>query len=350
MMAGRLMRWATALVGSSGALLLNSNIVTCENQHTGKEHKERIAVYLKPESKELLQKSLIKHQYVNNAVIDFVSVNPAASKDDVHVFKPLFGNRTAFRLKGLITLDDGRAVGIGRLSNMAGELKDPSAEVALPILPDASIAADTAKMQELLDIPSRMLQSVSNLESRPVWKGRIPSGKVGDRKYNAISGVHYIRLPKERQVVVDGYLCSSYCVNAEGKCEFEPVDHKADIPNPKASTSPEEARPIHEDEASLEKETEAMSSEHHARDDAANECPVCRFLKGGQCKEEFLVWDACMKGLKDEDDVHSCYAPTKTMMLCMRQYEYYDIMVAGMDFDKYLALETANSDSSSSSP
>lgn len=307
--------------------MLSSFVAQCEDSHDVRKHpKEMIAVYLKPESKALLEKAL-KAKNVKDPKVDYVCINSDADEKAVHVYKPLFGNRTAFRLKGLLTLEDGSTVGIGRLSNMIGELKDPDMEPSLPVFASED---GEAKQQMLLDLPSRIHRLPAAVQSKPFWKGKVPSGKVAGRSYESLPGAQLVNLPSEQQVVVDGYLCSNLCVNSEGKCEFEPVTSRdaTVVEEEKHSHEPEIIAHEHEE---ISKEAAAQSQED--KEDAA-ECPVCKYIKGGPCKEEFIVWDTCLKALKEEDELHTCFPATKAMMTCMRKYEYYDIMVAGTDYEK----------------
>eukprot|EP01039_Chlorochromonas_danica_P003881 gene3881-4239_t len=310
-----------------------------KKSNEGSRPKEMVAVYLKPDSKAVLETALAKRN-IKNATVRYVCINTAASKSDLYVYQPLFGNRTAFRLKELITLEDGSVVGTGRVSNMIGEIKDAELEVSLPIFKGENSSLDEDKLQMLHDLPSRIAR-VPGIHSRPFWKGRLTAGKVGDRSYGAQSNVQLVRIPFDQQVVVDGFLCSNLCMNEQGNCEFEPTEdfsEPAQSPNRNDNSGKNLApsTPHVTDDASTEKEAAAMSAEHHSNEaeDAKNECPVCKYIKGGPCREEFLAWDHCLKSLTDDEELQKCFNVTRDMMSCMKKYEYYDIMIAGTDYER----------------
>jgi hypothetical protein len=302
------------------------------------ERKEMIAVYLKPESKVLLEKALKKIDF-KDPEANHICINSAADKDTVHMFEPLFGSRAAFRLKGLLILEDGTAVGLGRVSNMAGVVKDSVVEASLPILEGNQSVHDAGRLQMLHDLPSRLYQ-IPGIDSKHFWKGRLPTGKVDDRKYPATSA-QYIKLPIDKQTIVDGYLCSNFHVNNEGKCEFDQISDKDEHILQSESKISNDAN-----EELVEKHKGALLQDDGKEsqvDSEFTECPVCKFLKGGPCKEEFIAWDSCLKSLAEEDDLHSCFSVTKTMMQCMKKHEYYDIMIAGTDFERVDAIENEQS-------
>ncbi|RYH17257.1 hypothetical protein EON65_28835 [archaeon] len=323
---------------------LSRFIASCEEDK--KSTNEVIAVYLTAQSKNILNKTLETRGF-SDPQVNFVSINSVAKKDDVYVYEPLFGTRAAFRLKGIVKLDDGRAVGVGRISNMTGEVKDIEIEAALPIS-SSSKPLSSAEIQTLLDLPTR-LSNMKGVMSKVMWKGRVPAGHVRDHHYEPVHA-QYVQIPSNKQVVVDGYVCSNLCVNEEGKCEFEPVTAKDSV------QTQESQLPLH-DESSIAgadkessdhkiEETDALleDAEDDVPDvnlaaDPTDTCPVCVYLKEGPCKDEFLAWDACIRPLGKEDDFTVCFNVTTNMLRCMRKYEYYDIMVAGQDFNRIDELD-----------
>jgi hypothetical protein len=49
------------------------------------------------------------------------------------------------------------------------------------------------------------------------------------------------------------------------------------------------------------------SSTPYIVDEDPNECPVCKFIKGGECKDFFGPWDECMKSANDTDFASKCF-------------------------------------------
>jgi hypothetical protein len=50
-----------------------------------------------------------------------------------------------------------------------------------------------------------------------------------------------------------------------------------------------------------------ISSTPYTVDEDPNECPVCKFIKGGECKDFFVPWDECMKSANDNDFASKCF-------------------------------------------
>lgn len=55
-------------------------------------------------------------------------------------------------------------------------------------------------------------------------------------------------------------------------------------------------------------------------------CPLCRYMKKGSCRDQFIGWDKCMSSLKEKDQISKCSKPTFELFQCMTKDEYYDIM------------------------
>jgi len=168
-------------------------------------------------------------------------------------------------------------------------------------------------------------------------------------------------LPIKQQLVIDGYLCSDHHYCGESKiCKYEapldPYEHPAaENDNKKESSESETAaqtvQTVDSDEDVVSHESGELEKAHHQEEEEQEgeervvtpreqpECPICKFLKGGPCKDEFLAWDHCLKALTDKQDLHTCFEQTKQMMTCMQKFEYYDIMIAGTDFSKMEAAE-----------
>lgn len=307
----------------------------CEPKKASSDAKsapDTISVFLKDDSKELLKKALEAHG-LQNAQLDRVCVFSGADPGLVNVYAPLFGQRMAFRLKGIIKLDDGTAVGFGRVSNMVGEMKEMDYEVSLPLAP-AGTSSDNSTIEMLQDLPTRLLP-LPGIYSKHYWVGRIPPGTVNGRHYRAVHAQLY-HLPVTKQVVIDGYLCSNNHYNQDLKrCELDEEDLFPLTDSPAAAA--EEVLIPHPQEKAPQRQSEGQENQTEIED--PDECPMCRYMKGGPCRDSFIAWDACIKGLGENDELNVCFQQTKEMMRCMQHHEYYDIMVAGTDYSKFEQAE-----------
>jgi hypothetical protein len=327
----RLAPWY-AFLGASYHVSLRTSV--CESKKAPSDAKktpDTISVFLKDDSNDLFKKALEPHG-LQSAHFDRVCVVRSADSGLVNVYAPLFGQRMAFRLKGIIKLDDGSAVGIGRVSNMVGEMKEMDYEVSLPLAPAGS---DSSTIEMLQDLPTRLLP-LPDIYNKHYWVGRIPPGTVNGRHYRAVHA-QLFHLPVERQVVIDGYLCSNNHYNKDLKrCEFDEEDFF-----PLADSPTEVLIPHQHTEAQPEQHEEQQPVEQSRPQEVEDpdECPMCRYMKKGPCRDSFIAWDKCIKGLGENDELNVCFQQTKEMMKCMQHHEYYDIMVAGTDYSKFEQAE-----------
>lgn len=328
--------WRTRLLASSVlfaaplACLSRSLSSYCESKD---EKDEIINVYLKEDSVRMLDKFLKNRGYTNHKA-EYVCIHSKANSSISYIFQPLFSQRAAFRIRGIVDLPDGNAVAVGRLSNMVGELKDDHFEVSMPII---NTTLNNVDEKLLMDLPTR-IKKVLNLASKPQWKGKVPAGNVGEQKYDAVQ-VSYTALPLMKQLVVDGTVCGSSYLDGEKKCSFDPslVSTESDDHVTGEEVGSEDI--VHHE--LKEKEHDGGKSsvgEQESKDEGdvenKKECPVCKYMKGGPCKDEFIAWDSCIGNLKEDQELTECFEPTKAMMKCMQQHEYYDIMTAGVDQGK----------------
>jgi len=274
-----------------------------------------------------------------------VIIKSRLTPHDDYVYQPLYGERAAFRLKGVVKAEDaGLVVGVGRVSTVAGELKDEECEASITLYPNAAQPAGGLGLDErsAMDLPTR-LKRADVVRGKSFWKGRIlPQRNVMGRDYAAESRVTFTAFPFAEQVVVDGYVCSSDHVNDEGGCGFDRASLEA-APEPAGGTeqAPAPASASSDSSSSTSSDEKEEGPAAAAAADS-RECPVCKYMKGGPCKEQFLVWDACVQGMGDDDDVSVCFPVTVAMMACMRQSEYYDVMTANAEA-KMKAAEGENS-------
>ncbi len=320
------------------AILFHLNVASAATNEiertTNKE--EVIGVYLKPESKKLIAEFLRKRG-LGGKTVDYVAMYSAAEENDSYIFRPLFGERAAFRLTGLLTLEDGTMVGMGRLSNMIGEIQIDEREVCIPIFSNnesSRICDDSTK--KLLDAPTLFSMGVPGGKEKFQWRGRIPANRVGKVHYPALRG-QYVRIPQAEQVVVDGYICSNKYCSADGQCEY---DRSLEIEHSLVS---KESQAGGVKVATIPNSVESESVQRDSPDVIKETCPVCRYMKAGPCKDQFIQWDNCIKLLQENQELRDCFVATKTMMYCMKDFEYYDIMTAGTDYQK---LDLASSTTS----
>lgn len=300
------------------AICLVSATAFVTNQQYSKvschSEKDSLSIYITPESRKSLDKYFekkgIKH---NSEGLTKICVGNSLTKADIEVYEPLLGENAVFRLKGLLHTKEGDIVGVGRVGTMVGELKHDKFHASLPV--------SQQKFDEvtLHDMPTRLMESHA-ADGKPVWKGRIPPGKVGDRVYySAVKNATYLTLPVAQQIVISGVLCTDKHVDDKGNCTFDrstivPVLDTADSSSLPRAPSPDNT-------------TKGPSA-----DDDGETCPMCRYMKAGPCREEFVTWNTCIKGVQSDEELQSCFEVTAAMMRCMRAHEHYDIMSAGMDF------------------
>ena len=284
------------------------------------ESDETIAVYLKPASKEMIN-NYLQEKGIKNSKADYVSIVRHASPNEAYVYKPLYGQRAAFRLKGLIRSEQGHNVGTGRISTMVGELKEGDYEAALVCVdPPPGDSLDS-----VMDLPSRRM-NIKGMTHDTYWKGRLPSCVVRGKKHPAITGVTFTPFPLSKQIVVEGYICSSRFVDENGNCLYDRSmdDDDVIVELDHTNEKPVEVKDI--------LQGNNVNEEIHTEEKA--ECPMCRYMKAGPCRGEFIAWDECVQSADETNIQSKCFSITGDMMKCMRKHEYYDIMTAGTDFSK----------------
>ena len=301
-----------------------------------------LAVYLTPESRQNLQKQLTNLGIgATHEVGSRVVVKSSLSPQDVYMYQPLFGERAAFRIKGIVrTQGSDLVAGLGRVSTVAGELRDDDddCEASVTLYPKARAAGSSPSTLEercAMDLPTR-LRRTHPAQDAP-WHGRLAATTVAGVDYPA-EEVAFEAYGWDQQVVVDGRICSSDMADEQGGCSFDraslsdsdalPGTNTNSNSNSNSDSSPSSPSPP------LAAPDGAAAAAVSAVDGAAEgetECPVCRFMKAGPCREAFLVWDACVQGIAADGDVTECFPPTVAMMACMRGHEYYDIMTANSE-------------------
>jgi hypothetical protein len=139
-------------------------------------------------------------------------------------------------------------------------------------------------------------------------------------KLNIANNISVTIIPFNKQIVLDGRICRSDLFAQDGSCDFDRSQIEID-------------EGLVEDSDNLQQISDNSNTEsNNSSSSSTAECPVCKFMKNGECKEQFVKWDDCMSKIKEEDDVRICYGQTVTMMECMKKHEYYDIMIAGTSY------------------
>lgn len=227
--------------------------------------------------------------------------------------------------------------GVGRISTIIGEIRDEDFEPSLPLFPKIDSDEDTrigiTYDRRAMDLPTRLCKNKivtgRKNNSATELKGRLAAEKVADIRH-AAQDYHFTGYALSDQLVIDGYICSSSYVDADGNCNFDRRQIKTAASTDK-DTQKTSVEGVEEKTESSKKEESNVAPDSKKKDGEASECPVCRFMKGGPCKSEFLKWDECVQGMKDDEDLSKCFSDTVKMMNCMRQHEYYDIMTAGTE-------------------
>jgi GCK domain len=194
---------------------------------------------------------------------------------------------------------------MGRVSTLTGELTDDDCDASM-VLKNADSSSHGNIENLAIDIPTRM--SDMELQMDKDWKGEIPPGRVLRDGYPAHK-VEFEAIPSEKQLVVAGIICNSLYVDKDGNCTFDraidmqqsgaPVPSDEEIENPRRK-----ARRKKDDSKTGPADTEPASE---------NECPVCRYMKGGACKKDFENWEECVESLGDSDDLTKCFDVSKSL-------------------------------------
>ena len=242
---------------------------------------------------------------------------------DSYYYEPLFGESCAFRLKGLISTEDGFLVGVGRISSMIGEIYDDHHEVSLLLSPRCDCSAE--REAELLELPTVLkamdLQIGDEIDDLGcgIWEGKLSKKTMLGIQYG-FEGVTYTKLPWFKQIVVEGKLCDSKYVDSSGSCLFE----RMSITTARESNPTEVSSNTMQASASKLEEADLISTS--AREERRAECPICAFMSKGSCNLPFEQWVKCIDSAGN--DAAICEELKVLLATCMIQDEYYDIFVA----------------------
>ena len=178
--------------------------------------------------------------------------------------------------------------GVGRVSTLVGELVDDDC--------DASIVLRSAKNSSVshgIDLPTR----ISLMEINKDWKGNIVAGIVLKESYPAEAG-DYHAIAAENQLVVAGIICNSHYVDKDGNNTF---DRAVDMQHHGAPIPSDEEINENSPPGKNSKRNREIAAKNAAQVINENECSVCRYMKGGECKTYFESWEECVESIKDED-------------------------------------------------
>lgn len=196
---------------------------------------------------------------------------------------------------------------------MSGEIRDETLVASLPFQLETN---DFSKETHLssIQLPSEVSNVLINSDKSHSEDVQLVHHKNGNESIT----ISYF--PKMHQIVLEGRLCRADMIDADGNCTFDRsqiklgdesnLDDLSEIPS-------ESAVIISEDKYAINDETEK------------DECPVCRYMKAGPCKSEFIKWDECVTKIDGDEAAKACFPQTVEMMTCFKNFEYYDIMTAG---------------------
>ena len=118
-----------------------------------------------------------------------------------------------------------------------------------------------------------------------------------------------VEVVRQGPLALSGVICASGLYSAETEtCAWEP------------------ARPS-------EAEAEAEAAAAAADNSAPTECPLCAYIKGGGCKEEFLPFQACIQKAAETDEEPNCMGLFDAVAKCMVATEANKAYYAGFISD-----------------
>ena len=376
---------------------------------------DQIVVRLTPQSKELVKENL-KSLRIGDYDVDDVVVDHCADNETQQLFSDIYGRRVAFRMKGYVkTKTSGRripeggivAAGFGTVRGMGDIIESPGFEVSLPCMSPGTQTGDVGVCGAATEMPTRLKKSPYYQKFlRGVADGtrdgdNYVSIRLGSHGRQPATTVEAVHLPFERQLVVDGYICPRKFIDKDGMCTWDRTVNGEDqgrVLEEGGSGTPTAAKSSEGgDNISIKGEKE----EKEEKEETPYKCPLCAYIEGGPCREQFLSWQGCIDALQTPEspegttpaapqatartdqettpaapqatartdqetstgtsssgdappgatasapgapgsgDVTQCFPHTKAMMQCFMRHEYYDMMVAGLQDNMKLAFGDA---------
>lgn len=213
---------------------------------------------------------------------------------------------------------------------MSGEIRDEALVASLPLRSENDSFSE-ATLSGSVDLPTQLSDILVNSEMQTEGPDANSNGTV--RVDQADENLNINFFPKMHQIVLEGRLCRADLLDANGNCTFDrselvPVDNGNEVSDAELDSLDQVPSMVPSESAAIVTEDKYNISDGNEKDDK-NECPVCRYIKGGPCKAEFLKWDECVVKIEGDESVKVCFPQTVEMMTCFKKYEYYDIMTAG---------------------
>ena len=155
-----------------------------------------------------------------------------------------------------------------------------------------------------IDLPTRL--RLMKLNETVQWSGLMTSSTILNEEY-PIDRADFTPISSEKQLVIGGTLCSSLYVDESGNCTFDrandmqhtgaplhtPSSHSREIDTPPPTL------------ATLGKTSKSIAIKEEISDKP--ECPVCKYMKGGPCKKEFIGWEECVDSIGEKEDLNKCF-------------------------------------------
>jgi hypothetical protein len=343
------------------------SVSKCQGQKTDQNLKndksDRLGVFFTNKSKLRIKKYLTKQGF-DNFNSNFVCFENNPDNSTIFEYSALFGYAAAFRLKGMIVINDDLLVGVGRLATAAGEIKVGNFIPSMPMLKNLTNDTnnidkinnnniDRKTIQLLIDLPHRI--PLNKLNNDISWNEELPACIINNINYPPIK-IKYIAFPFDKQIIVDGSIClESLCDNEDGNCVFDPksfeeavlLHHEEEkkIENEKNINANNNKNIKNNKTKEEEKQTKLVGEKNkkvkenvkEKGEDDEKECSVCKYIKKGPCKEDFIIWNQCMvdnEHLEVEGYKVKCLKEITKLIYCYRKYEYYDIFMA-FDFEEF---------------
>jgi hypothetical protein len=184
--------------------------------------------------------------------------------------------------------------GVGRVSTLTGELIDDDCDPSIVLK-----NAENSSASHGIDLPTRL----SLMQIDKDWKGDIAAGIVLEECYPSEAG-DYHAIPSENQLVVAGILCNSLYVDKDGNCTF---DRAADMQHSGAPVPSHEEINSNSIPGKNSKKNRENAAKNVPQPENEYECPVCKYMKGGECKKHFETWEVCVESIGDSDDLTKCF-------------------------------------------
>lgn len=214
---------------------------------------------------------------------------------------------------------------VGSVSSFFGPLEGLHFELSVPVSGAYSYAAMLPTAMAELGV-----KADSSAANGVFTKKEGVAAKFQGEKFS------YIPFPQDVQLRLRGVICSVDRIQEDGSCKCDDLREKLDRQLVEQSVEADAKRKAAAREAGTAEEAE----------EEVSECPLCTFIKGGPCVNEFKVWDACLKeskkrqeaaaaaggngeGEEETDNRYAdCLEHMKVMMGCMMKHEYYDVFTS----------------------